>query len=110
MMRRIIYCVIIVMSISLAFSAGKPCCNKKAGKKVVSCKFNHTAVKADQDISGELTTLGSDDFPKAYKCNTADGSKCAKSCTKKTWWKFWAKKSPKNCPCKQAVAAEAVGG
>ena len=97
------------MSISLAFSAGKPCCNKKAGKKVVSCKVNHTAVKADQDISGELTTLGSDDFPKAYKCNTADGSKCAKSCTKKNWWKFWAKKSPKNCPCKQTVAAEAMG-
>ena len=109
MMRRIIFCVIIAMSISLAFSAGKPCCNKKAGKKVVSCKFNHTALKVDQDLSGELTTLGSDNFPQAYKCNTADGSKCAKSGAKKTWWKFWAKKSQKNCPCKQATAEEAVG-
>ena len=95
----------------MAFSQGKPCCNKKAGKKTVSCKFNHVVTDKDKEISSELTPEGSQVSSKiTYKCNTADGSLCAKSYTKKPWWKFWAKKSIQNCPCssKKAEATKAV--
>ena len=103
-MKRLIYCIIIAMSISLAFSQGKPCCNKKAGKNVVSCKFNHVTLGTDKDILGELTTGDSEGSSKSYKCNAAYFSKWAKCDANKPWWKFWAKKS--NCPCRQADATE----
>ena len=107
-MKQIIYVIIIAFSISLAFSQGKPCCNKKAGKKTVSCKFSHVASDTDKDLPAELTSEESQvSSKKIYKCNTANESQCAKSCTKKTWWKFWAKKSAKNCPCKQADVTKA---
>ena len=54
-MKQLIFCLVIVMSISLAFSGGKPCCKKKAGKNAVSCKFNHVAVESEKDISGTVT-------------------------------------------------------
>ena len=101
-MKRLVYFMIISMSLSLAFSGGKPCCNKKVGRNVVSCKFNHTDLVIDKDISGKLTTGNSERPSIACKCTTADGSKCAK----KSWWKFWVKNSTKNCACKQAVATE----
>ena len=102
-MKRLIYCLIIVMSTSLAFSGGKPCCNKKVGKNVVTCKLNHTDLVIDKDISKKLITTGNSERPpKACKSTTTDGSKCAK----KSWWKFWVKNSTKNCACKQAVATE----
>ena len=94
------------MSISLVFSERKPCCTKKAKKNAVSCKFNHVIIETDKDILGELTTEDSESSLKTFKCNTASGSKCAKSCTKKPWWKFWAKKFSKNCPCKQVDDTE----
>ena len=93
----------IAFGLSLAFSQGKPCC-KKTGKNPVSCKTNHVTVGTDKDISGELTTGGSEVSSKNYKCNAVDVSKCTKCDTKKPWWKFWAKKS--NCPCRQADTAE----
>ena len=102
-MKQLIYCLIIAMSISLSFSGGKPCCKKKAGKNAVSCKFNHVAVESEKDISGTLNIEDTEVSPNASKCITSDGSKCANN-TKKTWWKFWAKKSTNNCPCKQAVS------
>ena len=92
------------MSISLAFSGGKPCCNKKKNKNTVSCKFNHSEIKIDQDISRELTDEGLTGLPKVQKCKSSDGSKCTSN-TKKPWWKFWKKKSSKNCPCKQTYVA-----
>ena len=90
------------MSISFAFSGGKPCCKKKAGKNAVSCKLKHVAVESEKDISGAVTIEDTKVLPNAFKCITSDGSKCANN-TKKPWWKFWAKKSTNNCPCKQAV-------
>ena len=104
-MKQLIYCMIIAMSISLVFSGGKPCCNKKAGKNTVSCKFNQAAVDVYKDGVGELTRETIDRDQKFHKCNIADGSKCAKI-TKKHWWKFWKKESPNNCPCKQAIATK----
>ena len=96
------------MGISLVFSAGKPCCSKKAGKNKVSCKFNQVTVGTEKGISGELTAEGSEGSSKTYKCNTAKVNKCAKSCAKKPWWQFWAKKSTNNCPCKQTDVTNAV--
>ena len=100
--------MIMAMTISLSFSGGKPCCNKKAPKNAISCKYNHAAVEKDKDIFGELTDLDSEGSLKAHKCNTANRSNCAKSCSKKPWWKFWSKESIKNCTCKQAVVITAV--
>ena len=94
------------MSISLAFSGAKPCCKNKACKNAISCKFNNIDVGTNKDISGELTADDPEGSSKIQKCNLADGSKCAKS-TKKAWWKFWVKKSTKNCTCKQPDATKA---
>ena len=107
-MKRLIYCIIIAMSMSLAFSGGKPCCNKKAGKNAVACKFNHAAIGAEKDTADKLTAKTADGDQKSVTCNRARGSQCAKSCANKPWWKFWAKKSTKNCPCKQADVTETI--
>ena len=101
-MKRLIYCVIIAMSISLAFSQGTPCCNKKTGKNTVSCKFNHLAIGVKKDATGEVKADNTDGDQKSFKRNKTDGNKCTNSCAnKKPLWKFWAKKSTKNCPSKQ---------
>jgi len=106
-MKQLIYCVIIAMSISLAFSKGKPCCNKKAGKNVVACKYNQATLSSAKDAAQELTVESTDGNQKSYKCCTDLGTKCVKS-IKQPWWKFWTKQSSKNCPCKQANATEAT--
>jgi len=103
-MKRLIYCVIITMSISLVFPGGKPCCNKKSGKNVVACKFNQAAIGENKDIPVGLTMENEGGDPKSYKCSTDSENQCAKK-TKKTWWKFWAK-SNINCPCKQASSVK----
>ena len=94
------------MSISLAFSGGKPCCNKKAGANKVSCKFNRTDIGINKDVAGELTTEIIEGEQTSFQCNSI----CANSCSKAPWWKFWAKKSTKNCPCKQANTTNASIG
>ena len=96
------------MSISLAFSGGKPCCNKKAGNNAVASKFNHVAIGAEKDAADELTAETTDGKQKSFTCNRAKESKCAQSCAEKTWWKFWEKKSTNNCPCKQADVTEMI--
>ena len=93
---------------SLAFSGGKPCCNKKASKNAVACKFNHAAIGVEKDAADELTAETTDRDQKSFTCNSAKGSKCAQSFAEKPWWKFWAKKSTKNCPCKQADVTETI--
>ena len=99
--KRLICYMIIAMSISLAFSGGKPCCNKKAGENAVNCKFNQATLEIDKETEGEASVGGQI----AYKCCTDTGNQCFKS-TNKPWWKFWVKKSTKNCACKQADAKE----
>ena len=49
-MNHLTYFIIIACSISLAFPKEKPCCNKKA-KNTVSCKFNHTAIGKEKNMS-----------------------------------------------------------
>ena len=94
------------MSISLVFSRGKPCCNKKAGNNTVACKY--AAIGEEKGVAEELTVETVDGKQKSFTCNRAKGSKFAQSCTEKPWWKFWAKKSTKNCPCKQADVTETL--
>ena len=91
---------------SLAFSGGKPCCNKKAGKNAVACKFNHAAIGAEKDTADKLTAKTADGDQKSVTCKRARGSQCANSCANKPWWKFWVKKSTKNCSCRQADVPE----
>ena len=93
---------------SLAFPGGKPCCNKKAGNNTVACKFNPAAIGTEKDVADELTAEATDGDQKSFSCNRAKGSKCSQSCAKKPWWKFWVKKSTKNCPCRQADVTEAL--
>ena len=106
-MKRLVYCVIIAMSISLAFSGGKPCCNKKAGKNTVSCKFNQAKIANDTGDTDKLTAKEAiDGNQRLSKCCFDTGNQCAKG-TNKPWWKFWVKKSSQNCPCKQTTSIEA---
>ena len=93
------------MSISLAFSSGKPCCNKKTSKKAVSCKFNHTVIEADKNAVEELIGETKYGPQTSFKCNADTGNQCAKSANQ-PWWKFWAKKSSKDCLCKKSDAAQ----
>ena len=105
-MKLLIYFVIIAMSVSISFSGGKPCCNKKKGKNAVSCKFNKvTTIGADKDAVEKLTSETIDENKNSYKCSTDAGNQNAK-CAKEPWWKFWAKKSNNNCPCKQSEVVE----
>ena len=103
-MKRLVYCVIIAMSISLVFPIGKSCCKKKAGKNPVSCKFNQANIAGDKDATGKLTEkVVIDSDQKLSQCCNATVNQCANA-TNKPWWKFWAKKS--NCPCRQADTTE----
>ncbi len=88
------------MIMSLAFSYGKPCCNKKASKNTVSCKFNHVAKGENKDTPLVLMESATQENQNSLKCIRTNESKCAKSCATKPWWKFWVKKSKRNCPCK----------
>ena len=83
--------MIIAISFYLAFAAGKPCCNKKVGNKAFSCKFNHSAIETDRDITGEITAGDSEDTQKTFKYNNNCGSQCAISVTKKTGGNFGQK-------------------
>ena len=50
-MKRAIYLLVMVMSVTLIFSQGKPCCKNKAGKGKVSCKFNKANIEANKEIN-----------------------------------------------------------
>ena len=107
MMKQLTYCVIVAMSITLSFSGGKPCCNKKATKNPVACKFNQAAIGEDKNPVEGLTADAKNGDQKSYKCNISAGNQCAKS-TKKSWWKFWTKESSENCPCKQVAVTKTL--
>ena len=90
------------MSLSLAFSGGKPCCNKKTGKNAVACKFNQTTI-ADKTEMENLINEGARETQRAYKCDGSNKNKCTQSPSEKPWWKFWEKKKTDICPCKQST-------
>ena len=96
----------ITLSISLAFPTGKPCCNKKA-KNTVSCKFNHTAIAKEKNISKKLTSKNDTELSTTSISNASNEIVCAKECGGKPWWKFWIKKT--DCPCQKEIDIESAG-
>ena len=50
-MKRVIYLLVIVMSITLIFAQGKPCCKNKEGKGKVACKFNKVNIETNKEIN-----------------------------------------------------------
>ena len=98
-MKRVIYFIILAMSLTLVFSQGKPCCKNKARKGKVSCKFNQTNIDANKD--GAVTEAGSQvkttavlQWPLSAQNISIDKKNCT-NCSNAPWWKFWSKK--KSC-------------
>ena len=56
----------------------------------------------NKDAAVQLTKESIDGDQQSPNLNRADDFSCAHCYTIKPWWKFWAKKSINNCPCKQA--------
>ena len=103
-MKRLVYFMIISMSLSLAFSGGKPCCNKKTGKNAVACKFNQaTITDANKTEMEKLINEGPRGTEGAYKCDGSNKNKCTQSPSEKPWWKLWEKKKTDRCSCKQST-------
>ena len=98
-MKRVIYFIILAMSLTLVFSQGKPCCKNKAGKGKVACKFNQANIDTNND--GTVTEAGSQVKTTAgVQCplsaqNISINKKNCTNCSNAPWWKFWSKK--KNC-------------
>ena len=105
-MKKLIFCVIFALTCSLAFSATKPCCKKKAGKGAIACKVNQANIEDNKNIKQNLVSNVLDENENAVKCAGKcnalnENSSCATD-SKKAWWMFWKKNNNANCPCKQA--------
>ena len=50
-MKRVTYLLVIIMSITLIFTQGKPCCKNKEDKGKVACKFNRANIEVDKEIN-----------------------------------------------------------
>ena len=94
-MKKVIYCTILAMSLTLVFSQGKPCCKKKAGKGKVACKFNQANIDANKVdnivVDGTQTIAAGIQCQLSTQTNAIDNKNCA-NCTKAPWWKLWGKK------------------
>ena len=93
-MKRVIYLLAIVMSVTLIFSQGKPCCKNKAGKGKVSCKLNKTNIEVNKEINVayEIQSSNTSTSFKLDAKNTSIDKKGCSNCTKAPWWKIWEKK------------------
>ena len=89
-MKRVIYLLVIVISITLIFTQGKPCCKNKEAKGKVSCKFN----KANKEINvaDEIQLTNTSPRCTLNSKNTSIDKKGCSNCTPAPWWKFWEKK------------------
>ena len=98
-MKRVLYFIILAMSLTLVYSQGKPCCKNKAGKGKVSCKFSQANVDANN--GGTVTEAGSQiRTTDVVQCplgtqNISIAKKNCTNCSNSPWWKFWEKK--KSC-------------
>ena len=98
-MKRVVYFIILAMSLTLVFSQGKPCCKNKGGKGKVACKFNQANIDVNNDGTVtendfQVTTAGGIQCPHAAQNISIEKKNCV-NCVKNPWWKFWVKK--KNC-------------
>lgn len=91
-MKKIIYLMCLVTSLSLVFNQNKTCCKNKDGQVKTSCKYkqnqNGTTIEPSKlSITESNIALI---CPNAQKCskNTANNQK---------WWKFWQKQGVKSC-------------
>ena len=93
-MKRVVYILVIVLSITFIFSQGKPCCKNKEGKGRVSCKFNKANIEANKEINiaDEIQLTNTSPRCTLDAKNTSIDKKCCSKCTKAPWWKIWGKK------------------
>ena len=89
-MKRVIYLLAIVMSITLIYTQGKPCCKIKEDKGKVACKFN----KANKEINvaDEIQLTNTSPRCALDVKNISIDKKGCSNCTKAPWWKIWEKK------------------
>ena len=88
MMTRLIYFIILTMSLTFVFSQGKPCCKNKSGKEKVACKFNQSNTG-----NNTINTVAEGETKNIDEVQSQPINK--KNCTSNTsspWWKFWSKK------------------
>ena len=92
-MKRVIYLLVMVMSVTLVFSQGKPCCKNKAKGKV-SCKLNEANIEANKEfnVADKIQSSNTSTPCKLDAKNTSIDKKSCSNCTKAPWWKIWAKK------------------
>ena len=89
-MKRVIY-LLVIMSITLVFTQGKPCCKNKEGKGKVSCKLNKANIEANKEINvaNEIQSSNTSTPCKLDAKNTSIDKKSCSNCTKAPWWKIW---------------------
>ena len=94
-MKRVIYLIILAMSLTLVFSQGKPCCKNKSGKGKLACKFNQANIDLNKDGTvaedGIQTTAAGIQCPLSAQNTSIDKKNCT-NCSNSPWWKFWEKK------------------
>ena len=93
-MKRVIYLLVIVMSITLIYTQEKPCCKIKEDKGKVACKFNRANIEADKEINVADKIQLTNNSPQCTldaKNTLIDKQSCS-NCTKAPWWKIWGKK------------------
>ena len=98
-MKKHVYYISIIVSLSLVFAGSKPCCNKNASKSAVTCKLNQVNISETKTIMDNLILDNSNINDKAFKCNSVENNPCNGNAKKNPWWKFWAKNTDKRCPC-----------
>ena len=93
-MKRVIYLLVIVISITLIFTQGKPCCKNKEGKEKVSCKLNKANIEANQkiNVADEIQLTNTSPRCTLDAKNTSIDKQSCPNCTKAPWWKIWGKK------------------
>ena len=94
-MKRVIYLIILAMSLTLVFSQGKPCCKNKSGKGKVACKFNRANIDVNKD--GTVIEDGTQIAAAGVQCplsaqNTSINKNNCTNYAKSPWWRFWGKK------------------
>ena len=95
-MKKPIYFIILIFSLSLIFSQGKLCCKNKASKGKISCKLNQANIDINNDgiISDEEANVSDKQIVNCANnaaLNSSTQAGCS-GCKKAPWWKFWAKK------------------
>ena len=93
-MKKVIYLLVIVISITLIFAQGKPCCKNKKGKGKVACKFNKANIDVNKEINvtDKMQLANTSPRCKLDAKNTLIDKEGCSNCTKAPWWKIWGKK------------------